>query len=125
LTTIVSYAFQSLSNLTNVIIGDGVTEINQWAFQGCKNLTTVTICKGVTSIGELAFKGCNSLAYVYCKPTIPPTLYDCNVFNTVNSDVYATFYVPKESVEAYSNAQNWSQILYYNQPNVTIVGYDF
>jgi hypothetical protein len=56
---------------------------------------------------------------------IPLTLYNSSVFNDVNANVYATFYFPKESVEAYSNAQHWSRMLTYNQSRVTIVGYDF
>ena len=124
-TTIGGSAFNSCTSLTSVTIGDSVTTIGNYVFQQCKQLQSVTIGDSVTQIGEKAFNQCNSLEHVYCKPTIPPTLYNNSVFDDVNGKVYATFYFPKESVEAYSNAQHWSGMLTYNQSRVTIVGYDF
>ena len=117
------YTFSDCINLTSITIPDSVLTIGKHAFNSCKNLTSVTIGNSVTSIGDSAFHWCNNLEHVYCKPTIPPTLYDRRVFNDVNGYVYATFYVPKESVEAYSNTGHWKSLL--QQSTVTIVGYDF
>lgn len=60
-------AFSYCSNLTNVIIQNGVTRIPANAFQGCRLLTSVTIPSSVTSIGGCAFDYCTSLTSV----TIP------------------------------------------------------
>ncbi len=43
------------SDIKNLVIDDGVTNIGAGAFQHCKNLTNITIADSVTSIGERAF----------------------------------------------------------------------
>lgn len=49
------------SNLTSVIIPEGVTSIEDQLFEYCSNLTSVTIPKSVTTIGDFAFSECVSL----------------------------------------------------------------
>jgi len=65
-----SYAFSDCSSLTSVTIPDSVTNIGYAAFDGCRSLTSVTIGNSVTSIGIAAFYGCSSLASV----TIPDSV---------------------------------------------------
>lgn len=52
------------SNLTRVIIPEGVISIGNSAFEKCRGLTSVTIPDGVTSIGYRAFEDCNCLTSV-------------------------------------------------------------
>ncbi len=66
-TTIGDYAFWDCSTLTSVTILDRVTTIGESAFSGCFGLTSVTIPYSVTTIGDGAFSGCTSLTSV----TIP------------------------------------------------------
>ena len=69
---IVSKTYSSNSNIknifgtqvTNYIIGSGVTSIGSYAFNGCSNLTSVTIPSSVTSIGGNAFSSCSTLKTV-------------------------------------------------------------
>ncbi len=63
-TSIAAYAFQLCVDLTNVTIGDGVTNIGMIAFLGCYGLPSVRIPGSVTSIGEYAFEYCNGLTNV-------------------------------------------------------------
>ncbi len=60
-------AFISCSDLTSIIIPNGVTSIGWSAFKGCSGLISVTIPNSVTSIDWYAFDGCSSLTSV----TIP------------------------------------------------------
>ena len=60
-TSIGSYAFQYCSKLTSVVIGSGVRDMGMTVFEKCTNLKTVTIKPGVTSIGYSAFRDCSSL----------------------------------------------------------------
>ncbi|MCL2230251.1 MAG: leucine-rich repeat domain-containing protein [Treponema sp.] len=57
--------FTSYSNMTGVIIPNGVTGIGNYAFFQCNNLTSVLIPAGVTNIGNFAFDGCISLNTIY------------------------------------------------------------
>ena len=66
-TSIGNSAFSWCSDLTSVVIPDGVTSIGNSAFSYCSGLTSVTIPDSVTSIGNGAFSWCSDLTSV----TIP------------------------------------------------------
>ena len=53
------------TEITEVIIDDGVTRIGAYAFYKCAGLVSVTISDSVTSIGDSAFWGCKELDRVY------------------------------------------------------------
>ena len=57
-------------NATNLVLPDGITEINQYAFAYCTGITSVTIPDSVMSIGGYAFYGCKGLTSV----TIPDSV---------------------------------------------------
>ena len=59
-----NYAFYNCSSLTSVTIPESVTSIGSSAFYGCTGLTSVTIPESVTSIGSSAFYGCTGLSSV-------------------------------------------------------------
>ena len=50
--------------ITNLVIPDGVTRINNYAFFRCTSITSITIPDSVTSIGDRAFSGCTNLRKV-------------------------------------------------------------
>ena len=66
-TNIYRYAFYGCTGLTNITIPNSVTSINESAFEGCLGLTNITIPNSVTSIDESAFEGCLGLTSI----TIP------------------------------------------------------
>ena len=49
------------TEITNLVIPDGVTAINDYTFYFCKNIASVKIPKSVAFIGKDAFQGCSSL----------------------------------------------------------------
>ena len=57
-------AFEDCTELTNVIISDGLTVLGSCTFKGCTGLTSVTIPDSVTTIGGYAFWGCLALKSV-------------------------------------------------------------
>lgn len=81
------------------------TSIGGFAFNSCYKLTSVDIGENITSIGQYAFYGCYNLHTVYVRATTPPAL-GTNAFN-LNHD-NRIIYVPKNSLDAYKSAPNWS-----------------
>jgi hypothetical protein len=59
--------FAYCTSLTNVTIGNSVTNIGEAAFHFCTSLTSITIPNSVASIGNETFSGCTRLASI----TIP------------------------------------------------------
>ena len=80
-------AFRYCSNLTSVVIGDGVTSIGSEAFEGCSSLTSVEIGDGVTSIGGSAFYSCDSLTSVEIGDSVTSigvrAFYSCDSLTSV------------------------------------------
>ena len=59
-----------LTEITTVVIGDGVTSIGSMAFNGCTGLTSIEIPASVMTIGHDAFTKCTSLTSI----TIPASV---------------------------------------------------
>lgn len=49
------------SEITSVVVADGVTSIGDFSFYGMPNLESVTLPDSVTDIGDYAFKNCQNL----------------------------------------------------------------
>ncbi len=91
-------AFLNCFHLTQLILGNGLTEIHRMAFSGCGNLSTVdlpeslitieeraftycaiselTLPKNLLTIGDLVFSGCSNLTEI----TIPASLINLGDF---------------------------------------------
>ncbi len=56
---------RACSEITSIVIGDGVTSIGDNAFQYCSSLTGAAIPGSVTAIGSSVFYGCDALTDIY------------------------------------------------------------
>jgi len=57
--------FSSYTNMTGIILPNGVTRIGNYAFFNCGNLESIVIPAGVTNIGNFAFQDCGSLDTIF------------------------------------------------------------
>ena len=80
---------RACSEITSIVIEDGVTSIGDYAFPFCTSLTSVTIPDTVTVIGHGAFRDCTSLTSV----TIPGGVTDfgTRVFSSCSALKSVTF----------------------------------
>jgi hypothetical protein len=95
---IVDAAFEG-TNLSSVVIPDGVTHIGREAFVNT-NLTSVVIPESVTHIGQSAFGAIPRLTTVTFRSSVPPN-FDNGVGVITNSTNIRTICVPIGSREAY------------------------
>ena len=49
------------TEVSNLVIPDGVINIPEYAFQNCKSITGVSLSSSVTTIGQYAFEGCTNI----------------------------------------------------------------
>ena len=75
------------TEITEVVIPEGVTRIEARAFRDAKSITSLTIPSSVTYIGEEAFEGMNSLNSINIPQGVtsiePLTFCGCKVLSTV------------------------------------------
>ena len=100
-----SRVFSGCSSLVEVIIAESVAEIGTEAFKGCSGITSVTIPAGTTWIGEGAFSNCSAITEITSLATLPPTISDLGIAETV------VIYVPKEAMKEYKKDPNWARYL--------------
>ena len=65
-------AFRLCTQITSVILPEGVTRVGNFAFKGCRGLTRVTLPSTVESIGTGAFIDLPSLSDFFVSATTPP-----------------------------------------------------
>ena len=68
------------SDITVVVIEEGITTIGNYAFSGCSSLEAVQIPASVTAIGNYAFSGCTNLMNVSYGGTNEPSTIGSNAF---------------------------------------------
>ena len=87
-TSINEGAFSGCSSLKSATIPDGVTKIDIGMFSDCNNMTSITIPDSVTSINDYAFSGCNSLINITLPDSITSigrnAFSDCSGLKSIN-----------------------------------------
>ena len=101
------HLFLNGTEISDLVIPDGVTSIGNKAFYNCSSITSVTIPSSVTSIDNNAFYGCSGLTSIVSKIK-KPFVIDNSVFD---SNIYATatLTVPYGTKSLYESTAGWNQ----------------
>ena len=114
--------YMNETEITSLVIPNGVTSISNYAFSGCLDLTSVTIPNSVTTIGEGTFQDCSSLSSV----TIPNnvTYIGGNAFEKCSNLTSVTIGNSVTSIGdyAFSSCSGLTSITIPN--SVTSIGYE-
>ena len=102
--------FASFTGLQSINLHEGITNIGACAFYNCTSLPNITLPSTITNIGRWSFRYCSALAYIICLSTVPPTLYDGQVFQYCSSltSIYVPYSEDHSILNAYQTATNWS-----------------
>lgn len=82
ITSIGDYLFVGCASLENIVIPDGVVRIGESAFMGCRELKSVSIPYGCTKIEEATFLVCLGLS----KLVIPDSVTEIKRQNSISSN---------------------------------------
>ena len=83
-------AWVDKNSIKEIVIPNGITEINDSTFQNCENLVSVGFPNGVTKIGEFAFKNCKNLVSV----ELPNTTKEIGMYAFSNCESLETIILP-------------------------------
>ena len=80
-------AFAGCTDITSVVLPEGVTYIGEYAFQYCNSMTSFTMPSTVTTIGKSAFYGCSKVTSMTLPSGITriedETFYQCFAINNL------------------------------------------
>ncbi|MBR4388581.1 MAG: leucine-rich repeat domain-containing protein [Prevotella sp.] len=94
-------------SITNVTIPESVSSIAWFSFACCSNLAMVSLPSGLTFMDDEAFEYCSSLNAIYSYMVSPIEIWE----NTFTNYDTATLYVPVGCVDAYRNTDVWNQFI--------------
>lgn len=98
--------FNSCSKMTKWAMPNNVNNLGQYCFRYCPMLTYIDIGKPPSCSAQLFYGRPLKGASVVIRSETPPTL--SGTFSGTSFDNTTVFYVPKNSIEAYKSATNWS-----------------
>ena len=93
-------------SITDVVVGDGITELGGGLFKGCLNLGAVTLGKDVRTVGEEAFFLCPSLATLaFANPNLADDdvakLADAVVYTVAIDEAGKPYTIPEITIPGY------------------------
>lgn len=99
-TKINDYLFEGCNTITKVTFGSGVESIGEYSFANCSNLTQVIMNNGLKLIGSYAFYNCDGLTTISIPDSVTKlnncSFYDCSELTAIT--------IPDSVVEIGNNA---------------------
>ena len=75
------FAFRFCSEVTKIVVEEGITTIDDFAFIGCGSVETIELPASLTKVGRGAFVGMPKLQSIVCKATTVPAWSRADVFS--------------------------------------------
>lgn len=97
------YSFYDCVSLKNVDLPNTVKKISN-SFRGCKSITSISIGYNVEDIDGQSFLYCSNLKEVHCKGIVPPA---CEYGSFEGLYETCTLYVPKGYKRTYEYSDGW------------------
>ena len=121
-TTLSPRSFAYHTNISNVVIEDGIKVVGKMAFYKCTSLKEVILAEDITDIGDMAFSGCRSLLSVKIPSSV--TFIGKDAFASCGEN-FELVVVPESKAHQYA-IDNSIKVSFYNQPtfNVSYYGTD-
>lgn len=101
-------AFNQCTNLTSIILSEGVETSGDNIFHGCTSLRSVTLPSTFYEAGSMLFYGCSSLDDLTCYAVTPPDLGP-SAFTGTRAASDGILLVPEASIALYQSADQWNQ----------------
>jgi hypothetical protein len=103
--------YMNNSEVTELVIPDGVTSINNFAFANCSKLTTVSIPNTVTEIGHATFQACSGITEI----SIPESVTSIGINSFNNCSELTTISIPNSITYIGHGAFDGCDKLQYNE----------
>ena len=97
----------NMTDIRELIVGDGVVYLSRESFASCSYLERITLGKNVDYIGERCFNACSALSTFICLAEEPPKVWP-DSFNGIYFDK-CILQVPEKSVDKYRATDVWNQ----------------
>lgn len=103
--TEVSQGMLAGTDISSIIIPEGVVRIDDSAFEDCNRLQSVFLPSTLVELGDYAFDGCHNLFEVYCAAALPPAWLGDDAMPAINGvDIVLA---DDHTVERWRNHDRW------------------
>lgn len=110
------------TGITELSLPNTLLILDEWAFNACRQLRSVYIPDGLTSIPNYSFQACDSLKEFHIRSVKPLSITE-NAFGAgdVKTPISsASLFVPKGSLDAYKNADIWSEFANIIEEDISV-----
>lgn len=110
------------TGITELSLPNTLLTLDQYAFNACRQLRSVYIPDGLTSIPDYSFQACDSLKEFHIRSVKPLSIteYAFGAADVRTPISTASLFVPKGCLDAYKNADIWSEFANIIEEDISV-----